>query len=122
MILMAFFLSWSPLLIGFCMLLTYVGFSLFQTAMINSVSQTLPKNEIGIGMGVFNLVAIISGAVGTAVVGKILDGKWLEIPFLPTLTRGYDFSNLLLIFSMIVIWGGALYMWAFRNKTNQTLH
>jgi hypothetical protein len=58
-----------------------IGFSLFQTVMINSVSQTLPENETGIGMGLFNLVSIISGAVGTALVGKILDAKWLDFRF-----------------------------------------
>ena len=116
MILMAFFLSWSPTLIAFAMLLTYVGFSLFQTAMINSVSQTLPENETGIGMGVFNLVAIISGAVGTAMVGKILDGKWLDFPVLSTLSRGFAYGNLLLIFSLVAAAGGAFYLHAFRQK------
>jgi len=116
MVLMAFFLSWSPYLIGAAMLLTYVGFSLFQTAMINSVSQTLPENETGIGMGVFNLVAIISGAVGTAMVGKILDGKWLDFSVLSTISRGFAYSNLLLAFSLVAVGGGALYLWAFRKE------
>ncbi len=115
MILMAFFLSWSPYLIAFAMLLTYVGFSLFQTAMINSVSQTLPENETGIGMGVFNLVAIISGAVGTAMVGKILDGKWLDFPVLPTISRGWGYSNLMMIFALVAAAGGAFYLHAFRE-------
>lgn len=115
MTLMAFFLSWSPYLIAFAMLLTYVGFSLFQTAMINSVSQTLPENETGIGMGVFNLVAIISGAVGTAMVGKILDGKWLDFSVLSTISRGFGYSNLMLAFSMMAFLGGAFYLRAFRG-------
>lgn len=116
MVLMAFFLSLSPLLITFALLMTYIGFSLFQTAMINSVSQTLPEHETGIGMGVFNLVAIISGAVGTALVGKILDGKWLDFPLLPTLSKGYAYGHLLLLFTLVVVWGGALYLHAFRGE------
>ena len=55
LILMAFMLSISVLVIASALLLTYVGFSLFQTAMINGVSQTLPGDETGIGMGLFNL-------------------------------------------------------------------
>ncbi len=117
MVLMAFFLSLSPFLVAFALLLTYVGFSLFQTAMINSISQTLPENETGVGMGVFNLVGIISGAVGTTLVGKILDGRWLEFSLLSTLTKGYAYSNLLLLLSVVVILGGALYLRSYRQMT-----
>ena len=89
MILMFFLLSVSVYVVAFAMLLTYVGFSLFQTAMVNSVSQTLPSHETGVGMGLFNLVGIISGAVGTALVGKILDGGWLRF----SLFRGLDLTG-----------------------------
>jgi DHA2 family metal-tetracycline-proton antiporter-like MFS transporter len=115
-VLMSFLLSASVIIIGAALLLTYVGFSLFQTAMINSVSQTLPEEETGVGMGVFNLIATISGAVGTAVAGKLLDGKWLEFSFLPTITepKGFAYSNLLLLFLFVLIVGGMLYLHTFR--------
>jgi DHA2 family metal-tetracycline-proton antiporter-like MFS transporter len=118
MVMMSFFLSVSAIIIAVALLLTYVGFSLFQTAMINSVSQTLPEHETGVGMGLFNLVATLSGAVGTAVVGKILDGKWLDFSVLPTvsLPKGYSYSNILLLFSLVVISGGVLYLRSFRVK------
>jgi DHA2 family metal-tetracycline-proton antiporter-like MFS transporter len=117
MVIMAFLLSVSVIVIAAALLLTYVGFSLFQTAMINSVSQTLPENETGVGMGLFNLVATIAGAVGTAVAGKILDGKWLDFSFLPTvsLPKGFSYSNILLLFTIVVVLGGILYLRSFRN-------
>jgi MFS transporter, DHA2 family, metal-tetracycline-proton antiporter len=117
MILMAFFLSISAIIITTALLLTYVGFSLFQTAMINSVSQTLPENETGVGMGLFNLIATLAGAVGVAIAGKILDGRWLDFSFLTTVTqaKGYSYSNILLLFSIIVLLGGLLYLRSFRN-------
>jgi DHA2 family metal-tetracycline-proton antiporter-like MFS transporter len=117
MIIMSFLLSISPWVITSALLLTYVGFSLFQTAIMNSVSQTLPEQETGVGMGLFNLVATISGAVGTALAGKILDGKWLDFSFLPTvsLAKGFAYSNILLLFSAVVILGGILYLRSFRN-------
>ena len=117
MFLMAFLLSVSAIIIAVALLLTYVGFSLFQTAMINSVSQTLPEHETGVGMGLFNLIATLAGAVGTAVAGKILDGKWLDFSFLTTVTqpKGYSYSNILLLFSIVVLLGGILYLRSFRN-------
>jgi DHA2 family metal-tetracycline-proton antiporter-like MFS transporter len=121
MILMAFLLGFSSLFIAFALLMTYIGFSLFQTAMINSVSQTLPEHETGIGMGVFNLVAIISGAVGTALVGKILDGGWLDFPLLPTVSRGFAYSNLLLLFSVVVVLGGVFYLRSYRQPAPKPL-
>jgi DHA2 family metal-tetracycline-proton antiporter-like MFS transporter len=115
MALMAMELGASFYIVGACMLFVYVGFSLFQTAMINSVSQTLTEKETGIGMGVFNLVGILSGAVGTAIVGKILAGRWMDFAFLPTLSKGYAYGNLMLIFSAIVLLGGALYLQSYRQ-------
>jgi MFS transporter, DHA2 family, metal-tetracycline-proton antiporter len=115
-ILMSLFLSISVILIAAALLLTYVGFSLFQTAMINSVSQTLPENETGVGMGLFNLVATLSGAVGTALVGKILDGKWFDFSLIPTMThsKGFAYSNIMIVFMMVIILGGILYFQSFK--------
>jgi DHA2 family metal-tetracycline-proton antiporter-like MFS transporter len=116
-IIMSFLLSISALVVAAALLLTYVGFSLFQTAMINAVSQTLAEHETGIGMGLFNLVGIISGAVGTALVGKILTGKWLDFPILSigAAAKGYGYSNVMLAFSLVVILGGVLYLRSYRG-------
>jgi MFS transporter, DHA2 family, metal-tetracycline-proton antiporter len=102
----------SALIVAAALLLTYVGFSLAQTAMINSVSQTLPEQETGVGMGLFNLVSIISGALGTALVGKILSSKWLEISLVPapSMARGFAYSNLMIAFSVVIAFGGILYL------------
>jgi DHA2 family metal-tetracycline-proton antiporter-like MFS transporter len=116
-LLMSIFLSLSFYIIAASLLLTYVGFSFFQTAMINGVSQTLQENETGVGMGVFNLVATLSGAVGTAIAGKVLDGRWLEFGIFPTVSnpKGFAYSNILLVFSLVILLGGLLYFYSFRN-------
>lgn len=116
-VLMSLLLSLSALVVAAALLLTYVGFSLFQTAMINAVSQTLSEEETGIGMGLFNLVGIISGAVGTAIVGKILTGRWLDFPILAigSISRGYSYSNLMIAFAAVVIAGGVLYLRSYRR-------
>jgi MFS transporter, DHA2 family, metal-tetracycline-proton antiporter len=116
-LLMAVFLSLSFYVIATALLLTYVGFSFFQTAMINGVSLTLQEHETGVGMGVFNLIATVSGAVGTAIAVKILDGRWFEFGIFPTVSnpKGWAYSNILLVFSMVILLGGILYFYSFRN-------
>ena len=117
MVLMACLLSVSSLVIAAALLMTYIGFTLFQTAMINAISQTLPEHEAGVGMGVFNLIATLSGAVGTALVGKILDGKWMEFSLLSyvSLPTSYAYSNIMLLFSLVVVSGGVLYLRSYRE-------
>jgi MFS transporter, DHA2 family, metal-tetracycline-proton antiporter len=117
LVVMALFLGVSPYIIGAALLLNNIGFTLFQTAMMNSVSQTLEEHEAGTGMGLYNLVSIISGAVGTALVGKVLDGGWLDIALVPTLgsAGGHAYSNVMLAFSIIIVLGGLLYLSSYRN-------
>ncbi len=116
-IILSFLLSVSALVVAAALLLTYSGFSLFQTAMMNAVSQTLAEHETGIGMGLFNLVGIISGAVGTALVGKVLTGGWLDFPAVAVgaAPKAYGYSNVMLVFSLVVILGGVLYLRAYRG-------
>jgi DHA2 family metal-tetracycline-proton antiporter-like MFS transporter len=109
MVTLSFLLAVSPLITVAAMLLVYVGFALFQTAMVNAISQTLPPRDMGVGMGLFNLVSILSGAIGTAIVGKILDGGWLDFAFLPLASKAFAYSNLLVAFTLITLLGAALY-------------
>ncbi|HEY9594524.1 MAG TPA: MFS transporter, partial [Spirochaetia bacterium] len=110
-------LSVSALVIAAALVLNYVGFALFQVAIANSVSLTLTPDETGVGMGLFNLSGTIAGAVGTAVVGKLLAGQWLNAPLFPiaTVSSGYAYANLSLGLAVIVLLGGALYIYAYRG-------
>jgi MFS transporter, DHA2 family, metal-tetracycline-proton antiporter len=100
------------------LLLTNIGFTLFQTAMMNSVSQTLAPLEAGTGMGLFNLVSIISEAAGTALVGKLLDGGWLEVAILPSvgLAKGFAYSKILFVFALTVVLGGVVYLRSYGQR------
>jgi DHA2 family metal-tetracycline-proton antiporter-like MFS transporter len=117
LLVISFLLSFSAIIISAALLLNYVGFSLFQTAMANSVSLTLPAEETGVGMGLFNLAGTMAGAIGTTVVGRLLAGSWLNarILALPTVSSGFAYSNLILALAVIVILGGALYLRAYRG-------
>jgi MFS transporter, DHA2 family, metal-tetracycline-proton antiporter len=112
------------MLIGFtfwvalvAMLANYIGFTMFQTAMINAVSQTLPSEQSGIGMGIFNLISIVSGALGATLVGRILDGKWFDsgIISLSRNAEGFVYSDILVVFTLIVLASGWVFHTTFRG-------
>jgi DHA2 family metal-tetracycline-proton antiporter-like MFS transporter len=119
LLLISFLLGFTPWLIAAALLLTFVGFTLIQTALVNSVSQTLEVHQTGVGMGVFNLVTFISGAVGTALVARALESHWLDFRLLPLVSEGraVAYSNLLVVFAALIALGGLLYFRGFRNRT-----
>jgi DHA2 family metal-tetracycline-proton antiporter-like MFS transporter len=108
----------SPWIISAALLPTYIGFSFIQTALANRVSLTLEMHETGVGMGLFNLISFISGAVGTALVAKVLDSAWLDFPLNPLVTneKAHAYSNLLLVFAVILVIGGAFYYQSFKPR------
>jgi MFS transporter, DHA2 family, metal-tetracycline-proton antiporter len=117
MLLMSLLLGLSPIVTAAAMLLVYIGFALFQTAMVNAVSQALPNEDMGGGMGLFNLVGIISGAIGTALVGKTLDGGWLGFRLMPfsASEAGQSYENIMLLLALAAALGGSLYLRALRH-------
>ncbi|WP_248930027.1 MFS transporter [Paenibacillus hamazuiensis] len=122
LLLISCFVGMSAWLISGSLLLTYIGFSFIQTALSNSVSLTLKMEETGVGMGLFNLIGFISGAVGTAVVGKILDSELFDFRFHPLVgdPASQMYANLLLLFAVVVAIGISLYYRAY-GKKSQTL-
>lgn len=118
MLLMSLLLGFSYWVMLVAMLANYVGFTMFQTAMINSVSQTLPAEQSGIGMGIFNLISIVAGALGTTLVGRILDGQWLDSGLLSVSTNaaGYPYSDILAVLTLVVIASGWVFQVTFAGR------
>src|SRR5690606_23516866 len=114
----ALLLGFTPWVMLFTMMGTYIGFTMFQTAMVNSVSQTLQPEQSGIGMGIFNLISIVAGALGTTLVGRTLDGLWLDTG-LVSLSRNAEafvYSDVLLGLALLVLAGSQLYRVTFRPR------
>ena len=75
-----------------------------RTALINSVSQTLDVRETGDGLGLFNLITFILGAVGTALVVRGLVSGWFDVGLNPLITesRAFSYSNLMRAFALLI--------------------
>lgn len=104
-------LSSSAYLIAGALVLLYVGFNFTQTALFNSISQTLEDHETGVGMGLFNLVSFVSAAIGTSLVGKYLEGGWLDHFKNPLVTdaKALPYANLLLALALFALVAAGVY-------------
>ena len=111
LLVLAEYFSWSPWLVSGTLILAYGGLALFQTALMNSVSTTLSPEDTGVGMGIFNLVSIISGAVGTALVGKIFEAQGQTV-----------ITPLILIFAGVVTAGVVLFLIVFRSRSGSPVN
>lgn len=108
--------------ISAALILMSIGFSFLQTSLVESVTNILPEKQIGVGMGFYNLVSFNSGAIGTALVSKAMELPSLKQSIHPLVSnpQAFLYSNLLLIFSLIVILGIMLYFFSFGRKATSS--
>jgi DHA2 family metal-tetracycline-proton antiporter-like MFS transporter len=67
------FAGLSPIVFMIFLIFGNIGQTFMQIAMSNTISRTLQKEQIGVGMGLFSMLSFISGAVATTLIGKVLD-------------------------------------------------
>lgn len=94
----------SPYLILVVLISGNLGQTFMQIAMSNTISRTLPKDQIGVGMGLFSMLNFIAGATATTLIGKTLDlGASAQFnPFL--MNHGaIVYSNIFLTLAALVI-------------------
>lgn len=110
--------------IGIALILMYIGFSFIQTALTESITQILPGPQIGVGMGFFNMVSTLSGAVVTALVAKAMERELFAFPLHPLIsdTHAYMYGNLILILSLVVAASALLYVFTFGKKAPQPVN
>ncbi|MEH7454916.1 MFS transporter [Gottfriedia acidiceleris] len=94
----------SPVFISIFLIFGILGQSFMQIAMTNTVSQTLPKEQVGIGLGLFSMLNFISGASSTAAISKVLD---LDTPIvhLNPISHGAAliYSNIFLVLAVLIV-------------------
>ncbi|MXQ54975.1 MFS transporter [Shimazuella alba] len=100
-----------------------IGNAFSQTSLTESVSSTLHENQIGIGMGVFNLGLFFAQALGTSVAAKLLDVSFLNFPFHPFVLKEQSFvyANVTLFLLMIILYSAFMYF-LFSQRVNQISH
>lgn len=93
----------SPaVLIGLIVALGNVGQMFMQIVLSNTISRSIPKDQIGVGMGMLTLCNFLSGAVATGIYGKVMD-YGARLSWIPWHSNeaSYVFSNLYLVLALI---------------------
>ncbi|MFD2116252.1 MFS transporter [Paenibacillus yanchengensis] len=95
-----------------------IGVTFMQIAMSNTVSKTLLKHQVGVGMGLLSLMNFISGAIAMGTIGKLLDGQQTALQLNPIVNQSaaFIYSNIFLAMSSIIIVIIMLYRIVFRDE------
>ncbi|MFV8830041.1 MFS transporter [Alkalihalobacterium sp. APHAB7] len=116
------FIGFAPWVISLIFSINFIAFPIFQTSMANLISTVLPDEQMGVGMGVYNLGNLISGAVGGAIIGRILDYSFVGIslnPFVESTGVVVVYSNIFVGLAVLAILIG-LYFYL-SNRRQQML-
>lgn len=87
-----------------------------QIAMSNTISRTLSKDQIGVGMGLLSLLNFIAGAITTSILGKTLDSSSsFHLNPVVSNVRVFNFSNIFTVLALIALVTMGLYALQFRR-------
>ncbi|MET3508419.1 MFS transporter [Halalkalibacter oceani] len=112
--------SGSPAwVIGIVVLTSYIAFPFLQTGTASLISASLPKNEIGVGMGIYNLFNFMAGAFGGAIIGKMLDydSEILLNPLSQAQGPAIIYSNVFIGLIGLTLVNGCFFYFFLRKKT-----
>ncbi|QJX81422.1 MFS transporter [Priestia megaterium] len=115
--------SKSPFFIAFFLIFGILGQSFMQIALSNTVSQTLTKEQTGIGLGLFSMLIFISSASSTATLGKVLDLRTSSFHLNPFLynSTAFIYSNIFIILAILVVLMTILYYMQIGRGTKKTV-
>lgn len=109
----------SPLLISILLIFSVLGQSFMQISLSNTISQTLPKEQVGVGMGLLSMCNFIAAAVSTATIGKALDhgSTSIHINPIPKNSTAFVYSNIFLVLALLVAIMSVLYFIQFGHRS-----
>jgi DHA2 family metal-tetracycline-proton antiporter-like MFS transporter len=108
----------GAVMISATLIICYSGFALLQSSLPHAVSIELHKEQIGIGMGIYNLFFFISGAFSTAVIGRLLDPGIAGFCINPLnlCVQGWIYSNIFFLLAIVVTVAALIFYFTFRGR------
>lgn len=103
--LLSSFVGVSPYVIAVILIAGNVGQTFMQITMSNTLSRTLAKEQVGVGMGLFSMLNFISRATSMSGIGKVLDTKQTALNLNPFMVDedAYIFSNIFIVMCVMTI-------------------
>lgn len=104
-----FFMDTFPAMIAIILILANTGLTFAQITMANTISRTLSGNQTGVGMGIYMMGSFMAGAIGTSILGSVLDqGAQSKIMF----------SSIFLVLGIWIIGFAIFYFTVFRKEAS----
>lgn len=101
-VLLSTFTGSSPFFIAMFLIFGNVGQSFMLIAMSNSISRTLPKDQVGVGMGLFSMMNFIAGGMATGVYSWVVDiGSDVLWNPLNINQNGFIYSNIFFVLAAL---------------------
>jgi len=121
-LLLSTFTGASPLYIAVFLIFGNVGQTFMMIAISQSLSQSLPKEQAGVGMGFLTMLNFIGGGFAAGVYGKVVDiGSEVHWNPVNTNPNGITFSNVFLVLALLHAGLLAFYYFQFvRPKQDQS--
>ncbi|MCY8235186.1 MFS transporter [Priestia endophytica] len=112
----------SPYLIMVVLLLAYVGQTFIQIALGNTVSRSLPKEQAGVGMGIFMMMNFIAGATATTLISKALEIKDASLQLNPFLLEhnSLNYSNIYAVLTVLIVIVTLIYSSNFKRRKSES--
>ncbi|SDN20532.1 MFS transporter [Alkalicoccus daliensis] len=117
-LLISTFIGLPPYLLALCILVQYTAFPLIQSSTANLLTELVPEEKTGVGIGMFNLMNFMSGAISSAIFGAFLDLERVSLQLNPfALSEDiYLYSNLFLAISIIALAAIVFFTLKFRHR------
>ncbi len=119
--LLSIFSGLTPYSIMFILLFACIGQTFTQIALANTVSSSLPKEQSGIGMGIFMMMNFIAGAVATTLISKVVEKKTDITQLKPLLinSNGLTYSNIYTCLAILILLIIVLYASSFSKALRE---
>ncbi len=116
--LLSTFIGSSAWVLSIVIIISYISFPFIQTATASLIASALPRNEMGVGMGIYNLFNFMSGAFGGAVIAKMLDydSSFLLNPLSVAEGNEMIYSNVFIGLLVLTVLNGFYFHSAFKKQ------
>lgn len=119
-LLLSTFTGSSTLLIALFLIFGNVGQSFMLITLSNSISRSLPKEQVGVGMGMLAMLNFIAGGMATGVFSRVVDlgsdSRWNPVNFFP---HGTIYSNIYFVLAALHVGILLLYYFQFGKRGKQ---
>lgn len=118
LLIFALFMTQNILWMAVALLLFSCGYPFFYVGFYDCFTSVLPKERLGTGMGVFNIIINLATSLMPTIIGLIVTYRVLDLDFLPiaNITGNIaNYSNIMFTLIILVITAGILFYSTFRG-------